>query len=339
MSQRWDIDLDEAAQSIEPGDDALCRADRLACNGVDDRVRSGSGGPHAKGDRTLASGAGHLRPIAAALAIAGLLVVHGLVAGPVVRADCNFVSGTLAVDAANAAAGSKDGYTITITAGCIGYPVQVASITDTLATGFAYAAGSTTGLTTGNPATSVTPSGGQQLKWTGPWTVPGYSTVSLHFEATVASTPGTYYDSASADAGTYGVIGVGNVQPVLVTAAVPTPTVAPTPTPARTAVPTPKLTPRPSATPARTPAPSSPPTSTPTLTPTPEPSLSATPAASAKLTAGPTPEASIMPAASQPPVAPPSGDQSPPTGLVVAGIAATGVLMLLLGLGLGRRVR
>jgi uncharacterized repeat protein (TIGR01451 family) len=118
-------------------------------------------------------------------------------------------------DQSAVSAGGQDGYTITL-----GNPnasgVQVASISDTLPSGFAYASGSTTGATTSNPTIS-----GQTLTWTGPFTDPAAGSISIHFDVTASSSPGTYFNNATGDAGSFSVVPTGNTAPVTVTA-VPT---------------------------------------------------------------------------------------------------------------------
>jgi uncharacterized repeat protein (TIGR01451 family) len=116
-------------------------------------------------------------------------------------------------DAPTAAPGSQDGYTITI-ANPNPDPVTLNSITDTLAAGFSYVAGSTTGVTTNDPSIS-----GQSLTWNGPFTVAANGSVSLHFLVTVASTPGTYFNEAGGNAaGGYTVLSTGPTAPITITA-------------------------------------------------------------------------------------------------------------------------
>jgi uncharacterized repeat protein (TIGR01451 family) len=118
-----------------------------------------------------------------------------------------------AADAPTAAPGSQDGYTITIV-NPNPDPVTLNSIADTLAAGFSYVAGSTTGVTTSDPSIS-----GQSLTWNGPFTVPANGSVSLHFLVMVASTPGTYFNEAGGDAaGGYTILGTGPTAPITITA-------------------------------------------------------------------------------------------------------------------------
>lgn len=89
--------------------------------------------------------------------------------------------------------------------------VAVNSISDTLPAGFIYTPGSTSGATTLDPAVN-----GQTLTWTGPFTVPGSNDLTLHFEVSVATVNGTYFNEASADAGSFAVAGTGPTAPVTV---------------------------------------------------------------------------------------------------------------------------
>jgi uncharacterized repeat protein (TIGR01451 family) len=113
-------------------------------------------------------------------------------------------------DSSSASAGSADGYTITID-NPNGQAVSLNSINDTLPAGFSYTAGSTSGVTTADPLVS-----GQILTWNGPFTVPGSGSVSLHFGVIVASTAGTYFNNAGADAGNISVAPTGDTAPVTV---------------------------------------------------------------------------------------------------------------------------
>ena len=117
---------------------------------------------------------------------------------------------TKTADSSTANPGAGDGYTITIhnpnaTA------VTVTSITDTLPAGFAYVAGSTTGATTANPTIS-----GQNLTWNGSFNAPAGGDVTLHFNVTVSSTPGTYTNNAGGDAGSVAVAPTGDTAPITV---------------------------------------------------------------------------------------------------------------------------
>lgn len=118
-------------------------------------------------------------------------------------------------DQASVAAGAADGYTITVS-NATPAPVTLNSITDELPAGFSYVAGSTTGLTTSDPTVS-----GQTLTWAGPLTVPAATssapgTATLHFGVTVASTPGTYTNRATADASGLTVVPTGDTAPITV---------------------------------------------------------------------------------------------------------------------------
>lgn len=86
--------------------------------------------------------------------------------------------------------GSANGYHLTV-ANPLGTDVEVAAIVDVLPEGFAYTPGSSTGVTTAEP--SVT---GRVLRWTGPFTIPSGTRVTLHFGVTLAIEPGTYLTAA-----------------------------------------------------------------------------------------------------------------------------------------------
>lgn len=138
--------------------------------------------------------------------------------------------------------GSQDGYTLTVS-NPNGFDVSLNGITDTLPSGFSYVSGSSTGVTTANPA------GASTLTWSGPFTVLASGSISLHFNVTTASAPGIYCNSANADAGTIPVIPAENTA-CISTGPTPTPvvTVPPGPTPTPCVIdgqPCPTLTPGP----------------------------------------------------------------------------------------------
>ena len=154
-------------------------------------------------------------------------------------------------DSPTSVAGSQNGYTITIENGNPD-PVTLNSITDTLPAGFSYVSGSTTGVTTNDPAISA-----QLLTWSGPFVVPANSSVSLHFAVTVASTAGDYFNEAGGEAdGGYTVNGTGPTAPITVTPRQPPPqTRNPNPKPNPTPTPTPDTGPYPNPNPTPTPTP------------------------------------------------------------------------------------
>ncbi|HWB71102.1 MAG TPA: hypothetical protein VG452_02710, partial [Egibacteraceae bacterium] len=92
------------------------------------------------------------------------------------------------------APGGANGYTITVS-NPNPVAVQLDAIIDTLPEGFGYTTGSTTGVTTADPAVA-----GGQLTWSGPFPVPASGQVTLHFGVVVASTPGTYLNNAGGSA-------------------------------------------------------------------------------------------------------------------------------------------
>jgi uncharacterized repeat protein (TIGR01451 family) len=94
--------------------------------------------------------------------------------------------------------------------------VTLNTITDSLPSGFSYVPGSTTGVTTTDPMIS-----GQNLTWSGPFTLPATSSVSLQFNAIAALTPGDYYNNASATAASAPVTPSGPTAKVTVTPLAP----------------------------------------------------------------------------------------------------------------------
>ena len=134
---------------------------------------------------------------------------------------------TKTADAATSAPGTTNGYTITITNPNDG-SILLNSITDTLPAGFGYNVGSSTGATTADPAVS-----GQNLTWTLNLSVPANGIVTLHFNVTVTTAPGTYTNEAGGTATGTAVTASGATAPITVpgaVAATPTPTPTPTPT-------------------------------------------------------------------------------------------------------------
>jgi uncharacterized repeat protein (TIGR01451 family) len=120
-------------------------------------------------------------------------------------------------------AGTQNGYTITMQKPTANN-ATVTSITDKLPDGFSYVSGSTTGAASNDPAIV-----GQMLTWNGAFNLPSGGSITLHFNVTVSSTPGTYLNQASGTAN-YDVIDTGPTAPIKVIAAPPpTPTGTPTP--------------------------------------------------------------------------------------------------------------
>ena len=205
------------------------------------------------------------------------------------------VSKTADVGTVNA--GASDGYTITVSNPNAG-AITVSSIADTLPTGFTYTPGTSTGLTTTDPGIV-----GQVLTWTGSFSIAGSGSGALHFNVTVSSTAGTYFNNATA-ASSVDVVPSGDTAPITVVAATPTATsttgatATSTPTAANTLTPTATATTAASETP--TPTATNTSTSTATATTaaseTPTPTATNTPAVTetsvATDTSTPTPEAS-----------------------------------------------
>ena len=125
---------------------------------------------------------------------------------------------TKTADTGSVPASAPDAYTITVSNPNSSI-ATIDGISDTLPAGFTYAAGSTTGATTGNPSAA-----GQTLTWSGPFDVPAASgptpgTLSLHFGVTVSGTPGTYTNQASGVSASLTIVGTGPTAGVTVTPA------------------------------------------------------------------------------------------------------------------------
>src|SRR5882762_7139917 len=85
-------------------------------------------------------------------------------------------------------------YTITIN-NSGNAPVTLNTINDTLPPGFSYVTGSSSVLTTADPAVL-----GQELTWNGPFALPANGSSVLTFSATASATPGDYLNNAGATA-------------------------------------------------------------------------------------------------------------------------------------------
>lgn len=95
-------------------------------------------------------------------------------------------------DEAASEPGAANGYTITVT-NTNETSTTLTAIVDTLPEGFSYVVGSTTGVTSADPAVA-----GRELTWTGPFEVPAGADAVLDFGVTVAVEPGTYFNEAGA---------------------------------------------------------------------------------------------------------------------------------------------
>lgn len=122
---------------------------------------------------------------------------------------------TKTADSSTADPGGSDGYTITVHNPNAG-SVSLSAITDTLPAGFSYTPGSTTGATTADPSIA-----GQDLRWDGPISVPGAGEVSIHFNVTVSSETGDYYNNAGAEAARFSVAPTGDTALITVGQAPP----------------------------------------------------------------------------------------------------------------------
>jgi hypothetical protein len=113
-------------------------------------------------------------------------------------------------DRPNTNAGSANGYTVTVrNPNATAFSVN--SISATLPSGYAYQAGTTTGITTANPAQA-----GFNLTWTGPFSVPGAGSISLHFNVTTSGSTGVYKLNASAVSSVPDTVGVSPSGPTAV---------------------------------------------------------------------------------------------------------------------------
>ena len=83
----------------------------------------------------------------------------------------------------------------------------ISSIVDTLPTGFSYVSGSTTGDITTNPTIN-----GQELTWTGTWTIDAGKSITFNYQATASTTPGTYTNSIEAYDNNNNAIGPATAQ-------------------------------------------------------------------------------------------------------------------------------
>ena len=112
-------------------------------------------------------------------------------------------------DAPSVIAGTGDGYTVTVrNTGAAA--IHLVGVTDLLPAGFTYTAGSTTGLTTANPAVA-----GQALTWTIPSTVvAAHASATLHFNFTAAAAAGDYTNSASGISTETAVVPAGPFAPL-----------------------------------------------------------------------------------------------------------------------------
>ena len=123
---------------------------------------------------------------------------------------------TKTADAAAVNPGQNVGYTITGTnPGSIAEALN--TITDTLPAGFSYVPGSTTGVTTADPAIV-----GQSLTWTGPFALPAATeaaqgTFTLHFFAVAPAVDGTFTNTATGTCAECTMIDAIDTAPVTVT--------------------------------------------------------------------------------------------------------------------------
>jgi uncharacterized repeat protein (TIGR01451 family) len=110
------------------------------------------------------------------------------------QAGATILSVTKTVNLSTVYPGATVNYTVNVHNPGAG-AATVNTVNDILPAGFSYVPGSTTGVTTADPGIS-----GQNLTWTGPFTLPATSTISLQFSAIAALVTGDYYNNASATA-------------------------------------------------------------------------------------------------------------------------------------------
>ncbi len=142
-------------------------------------------------------------------------LVLGTTAPDGCKAGATVLSAAKTADNPTTQAGGSNGYTITIT-NPSSVAVSLTTISDVLPAGFSYTAGSTTGATTSNPSIN-----GQTLTWNGPFNVAANSNVSLHFNVTVSTTPGDYFNDAGGTANGGSVSPTGPTAKITVTEAAP----------------------------------------------------------------------------------------------------------------------
>lgn len=117
------------------------------------------------------------------------------------------------VNNASVVSGTNVTYTITITNSGAG-DGWVTTVKDTLPSGFTYVTGTTTGLTTSDPNIS-----GQNLTWSGLWTVPrkvggANGTLTLGFQAKALGSYGTYYNNIAVLGANFTTVTSGSTAPV-----------------------------------------------------------------------------------------------------------------------------
>ncbi|MDO8637868.1 MAG: CARDB domain-containing protein, partial [Dehalococcoidia bacterium] len=92
-----------------------------------------------------------------------------------------------------APAGTNVTYTVVINNDTAGTNATLTTIQDTLASGFSYVSGSTTGVITANPQVT----GQVNLTWTGTWTVVGGGSFTFSFQAAATLNWGTFYNTVT----------------------------------------------------------------------------------------------------------------------------------------------
>jgi uncharacterized repeat protein (TIGR01451 family) len=119
-----------------------------------------------------------------------------------------FITKTAAND--QVGAGAQDSYTITVT-NPLGITVHLNTVTDHLPAGFSYIAGSTSGGITTDPTAN-----GQDITWTGPFTMAANSTLTFSFNVRVSTVGGIYSNSVDGTTTESAVAGTGPTAPIQV---------------------------------------------------------------------------------------------------------------------------
>lgn len=117
------------------------------------------------------------------------------------------ISITKTPDQSEVAPGGIAGYTVTVTNPNV-VDVPLTALTDDQPPGFAYIAGSTSGVTDADPSIV-----GNRLTW-GPLLLPANSEVSVHYSMRVADQPGTYRNVAGGSAEGFTVIPAEDPPPI-----------------------------------------------------------------------------------------------------------------------------
>ncbi|MFD7613113.1 Ig-like domain-containing protein, partial [Streptomyces sp. NPDC059828] len=120
------------------------------------------------------------------------------------------LAATASADESESPPSAINGYTVEIE-NPNNFSADISTIEVVLPSGFSYQTGTTTGATTNDPVIS-----GQTLTWSGPFTVGGGASITLHFDSRVAATPGTYTIDVNATTTTEEVTPAIDTAPIIV---------------------------------------------------------------------------------------------------------------------------